>query len=247
MGDHLKHMHKEATRWRFVIEELSHHFPYAIFSVVLSIIAVGILSHVVIGKDGKALAHELFHGFHVLHLLFSGTGVVLMYRKYSSGIIGGVAVGLLVPTFFCTLSDVFIPYFAGQVLDLSISFHWCFRDHLFTVLPFLLVGVINGLVMSQNQSQRFYLLSSHFLHILISSMASILYLISFGLIQLWESINSIFIFLIAAVLIPCTFSDVIVPMWFARCSEGNGAAKGRQGCRSSCGDAIVGEKKHERN
>jgi hypothetical protein len=143
----------------------------------------------------------------------------------------------------------FIPYLAGQVLDLSISFHWCFRDHIFTVLPFLLVGIINGLIMSKNESQRFHIVSSHFFHILVSSMASILYLISFGLVHLWESINVIFIFLIAAVLIPCTFSDVIVPMWFARRSEnGNGGAvKDRQSCRSSCDDTVIGEKKHERN
>ncbi len=205
-----------------VKEELFCHLPYAIFSVAIALIFLSFLtnigSDVVGGHNHDSIAYRLFHNFHYLHLLFAGTGTILMFRKYSKSNLMGLFVGIIVPAVFCTLSDAILPYFGGKMVNLSMEFHWCFIYHLDTVLPFLLVGILNGWVMSQHEKSRqlFYSLGFHFFHIFISSMASILYLVSFGFSNWWEHMSFVFIYIIVAVLIPCTLADIVVPIFFAR-------------------------------
>ncbi len=196
-------------------EELLCHFPFAIGSVALSIIA---LSFMGLGAMDHHVMHTLFHSFHYLHLLFAGTGAVLVYRKYSSSILGALLVGIFVPVVFCTLSDSLLPFVGGYYLGLDMHFHWCFWSHLGSVLPFLFVGIINGFVMSGHSSsqQLFYSQGSHFFHILISAMASMLYFVGFGFSDWQHSLGFVFVFMLFAVLIPCTLSDVVVPMFFAK-------------------------------
>lgn len=116
-----------------VKEELLCHFPYAIFSVALSIIVLSLISYS--GLKIKE-SRQLFHSFHFLHILFSGTGAVLAFRKYSQNIFAALAVGTIVPAIFCTISDSLLPFLGGWYLNLGMHFHWCFFNHFFTVLPF---------------------------------------------------------------------------------------------------------------
>lgn len=191
------------------------HFPYAIISVALSIIFLSILTHQHFNSHD---AHKLFHVFHYLHLLFSGTGVILIFRKYSKNIPMALLAGIIVPAVFCTLSDSILPFIGGYHLGLDMHFHWCFIDHLGEVLPFLGFGIANGFAISSHSESRqmFYSAGSHFFHILISSMASILYFFSFGLENWYAHIAFIFVYLIGAVLIPCSLADIVVPMSFAK-------------------------------
>lgn len=209
---HSSHVHGEGLleHHHTVWAEILCHLPYAIFSVAISMVCLTFMTHVDPGR--------LFHNFHFLHLLFASTGTVLIFRKYSKNILLGLLVGFLVPALFCTFSDAVLPYLGGQCVGLDMHFHWCFLSHLDTVLPFLIGGMINGWVMSGHPSSRqlFYSLGFHFVHIFISSMASILYLVSFGFHDWWNQMGFVFIFLILAVLIPCTLSDIVVPILFAK-------------------------------
>lgn len=195
-------------------DELLCHFPYAILSVAISMICLSLMSN--IGSNLKTFKH-LFHDFHFLHLVFSGTGAVLIFRKYSKSIPWAMGVGFFVPAIFCTLSDSIMPYVGGKYLGLSMHFHWCFINHFSSVLPFLVVGILNGFVVSSHpiSKQIFYSTGSHFLHIFVSSMASMLYFVSFGFSNWHDHIGFTFLFLIGAVLIPCTLADIVVPMLFA--------------------------------
>lgn len=199
-----------------VMSEIFCHFPYAIFSVAISMIFLCILS--AFGTSYIETSYRLFHSFHFLHILFAATGTMLTFRRYSQNVVLGILVGFFVPAIFCTLSDAFLPYIGGTIVNLDMKFHWCFLSHLDTVIPFLVVGMINGWVMSSHAQSlhMFYSLGFHFIHIFISSMASILYLVSFGFSQWWAQMGFVFLFLIFAVLIPCTLSDIVVPMIFAR-------------------------------
>jgi len=47
-------------------------------------------------------------------------------------------------------------------------------------------------------------------------MASILYMVSFGFAKWYSQMGLVFILMILAVLIPCTLSDIVVPMMFAK-------------------------------
>lgn len=95
--------------------------------------------------------------------------------------------------------------------------HICFVSEIHKVLPFLLIGLLNGWVLSLHKKnmQSYYSIWSHFTHIFVSAVSSLLYMISHGFSE-WEShMGVIFIVLILAVVIPCTMSDVVVPLFFA--------------------------------
>lgn len=221
MDNHQSNLHEEAgvlEHHHTVLDEIFCHLPFAIFSVAFAMICLSLCSYPSSSTECSTLTYRLFHNFHYLHLLFAATGTVLTFLRFSKNIVLGAAVGFTVPAVFCTFSDAFLPYLGGKYINLSMHFHWCFLSHLDVVLPFLIVGMINGWAMSNHRLnyQLFFSLGFHFLHILISSMAAVFYLISFGFCDWWNHMGFVFIFLILAVLIPCTFSDIVVPMFFAR-------------------------------
>lgn len=201
-----------------VWNEILCHLPYAIFSVACAMICLSILNIVSFRPDYSAITSRLFHNFHFLHLLFAATGTMLTFRRFSQNPVLGLVVGFCVPTIFCTLSDAFLPYLGGILVHLPMKLHWCFFNHLDTVIPFLFVGVLNGWIMSHHatgNTKLFFSIGFHFFHIFISSMASILYLVSFGFSHWSNHMGFVFVFLITSVLVPCTLSDIIVPMFFA--------------------------------
>lgn len=216
-----------------ILSELIHHLPYAVFSLALGLIILSILD--VFGLNGHAAehahshthtmqgAHLLFHSFHFLHIIFAMTGCLVTFSRYSHNIIKGTVVAIISSLFFCTLSDVILPYLAGTVLGVHMHFHICLISELHNVIPFYLIGLINGLIMSKHDSaiKNMYSLGSHFVHILISSLASLFYLISEGFSNWYPQMGLLFLFLIIAVVIPCTCADVIVPIFFARPRKNN--------------------------
>ncbi|MCF7799699.1 hypothetical protein K9L05_00675 [Candidatus Babeliales bacterium] len=216
--DNHDHSHAILERHSNIKDEIYCHLPIAIFSVAFSMIVLSFLGYFDVSGSNLKGAHRLFHNFHFLHLLFAGTGTMLTFRRYSKNVGLGILIGFLVPAIFCTTSDALLPYVGGTVLGIDMELHWCFFHHIKTVSIFLIIGMINGWIMSGHDinKQLFYSQGFHFLHIFISSMASILYLVSFGFSDWHKQMGVVFIFLIAAVLVPCTFSDIVVPMIFAK-------------------------------
>lgn len=206
-------------------EELVHHFPYAIFSIAFGMIILSLLDYSRLGNlseiSNQACStgyHMLFHSFHFLHILFASTGAVITFSRFSKNIFKMILIGTISPAFFCMLSDVLMPYLAGELLGVNMSLHICFHRELHNVLPFLFVGVLNGYLLQFYNSEmlKFFSFGSHFAHILISSLASLFYMVSHGFSDWYPQMGLIFLFLIAAIMIPCTLSDVIIPMYFAR-------------------------------
>lgn len=199
--------------------ELICHLPYAVFSVA---IGLAILSFVSVAQESAEqfvkTSNILFHSFHFMHIVFAATGVLITYFRFSKNVVGALIVGTISPAIFCTLSDAVLPYIGGQMLGVHMNFHLCFLTELHNVIPFLLVGIVNGFVMSQHEQEKqgLYSLFSHFMHILVSALASLFYLVSHGFTDWYSSIGMMFLFLIVAVVVPCTLSDVVVPMIFAK-------------------------------
>lgn len=216
---HGHHSHEDGNleHHASIKDELVCHLPFAVFSVALAMACLSFVAFLDIDR-GMQLSYRLFHNFHYLHIVFAATGTTLMFMRYSSKKVVGILVGMIVPAIFCTLSDAFLPYLGGCVVGLDMHFHWCFVSHLDVILPFLLAGVVNGWAMSSHpiSTQLFYSVSFHFTHIFVSSLAAMLYLMSFGFYDWWKMMGFVFVFLIVAVLIPCTMSDIVVPMFFAR-------------------------------
>ena len=161
--------------------------------------------------------HMLFHSFHFLHILFAATGTIITFSRFSHSFWQALVVGTISPIFFCMLSDVLFPYLAGRLLGVDMELHICFHRELQNVIPFLGVGIFNGLVLRLHHSSmlRVFSLGSHFIHILISSLAALFYMVSHGFTNWYDSMGILFLFLVIAIVIPCTFSDVVVPMYWA--------------------------------
>ena len=213
---HNEHEHEEHSN--SLGHELLHHLPYAIFSVAVALV---VLSLVDSGSDSEQAldrADSLFHNFHFLHIVFASTGTVLTFLRFSSSVMTGFLIGIFSPALFCTLSDAILPYYGGRLLGVDMHWHVCFYSELPNVLPFLIVGVLNGVVMARHHYSKLatFSVGSHFIHILVSSLAASMYLLSHGFAHWSSQIGVVFLFLIVAVLVPCTVSDVVVPMLFAK-------------------------------
>ncbi|MDP3889201.1 MAG: hypothetical protein Q8Q25_01505 [bacterium] len=210
-----EHHHHEHT----ITGELICHLPYAIFSVALGLGLLSLISIANMGQDQITKSSNiLFHSFHFIHIVFAATGTLLTFLRFSRNTVKALIVGIFSPAIFCTLSDVVLPYLGGRVLGVNMHFHLCFYNELHNVVPFLFVGIFNGFVMSKHYQHRqgLYSLFSHAMHILVSSLASLFYLVSQGFTYWYTSIGVVFLFLVVAVVVPCSLSDVVVPMIFAK-------------------------------
>lgn len=219
MSNH--HHHGDAEHSHTLVGELLCHLPYAIYSVAFGL---GILSFVTYFSVGESVdticmrSDVLFHSFHFMHIVFAATGTLVTFFRFSKNKLRAILLGIISPAIFCTLSDSILPYIGGKMLGVDMHFHLCFVTELSNVLPFLIVGIINGFVMSQHEGDRqwLYAITSHAIHIFVSSLASIFYLVSHGCTDWYEIIGGVFVFLIFAVVVPCTLSDVVVPILVAK-------------------------------
>src|SRR5579872_127834 len=215
-----KHDHHQHT----VMGELLCHLPYAIYSVAFGLALLSFVTYFSFTDSPNIICQKadvLFHSFHFMHIVFAATGTLITFFRFSRNIFHAILLGIFSPIIFCTLSDSFLPYLGGRMLGVDMHFHWCFISELSNVLPFLFVGIINGFVMSghHHELQGSYSITSHAAHILVSSLASIFYLVSHGCVNWYVLIGPVFIYLIFAVVVPCTFSDVVVPMLVARAGK----------------------------
>jgi hypothetical protein len=153
-----------------------------------------------------------------MHIVFATTGTLITFFRFSKNVSRALLVGILSPMVFCVLSDAVLPYIGGRMLGVSMDLHFCFISEWHNVIPFLCVGLINGFVMRHHcdSEQASHGLTSHAMHIFVSSLASMFYLVSHGLADWYTQIGMVFLLLIVSVVIPCTLSDVVVPMFIAK-------------------------------
>jgi hypothetical protein len=208
-----------------LVGELIHHFPYAIVSLALGLVVLSFIDVVTV-KDAAAsaaISHNLFHTFHFLHLVFAVTGSLITFLRFSRNYLKAIIVSLTTALVFCTISDVIVPYLSGWLLNVHMHLHICLISELHNVIPFVLIGLANGLILSYHNTSlmKQYSLSSHFTHILISSLASLFYLTSEGLGNWYPQMGLVFVLQIIGVVIPCTLADVVVPLLFAKPRKDN--------------------------
>lgn len=208
-----------------IIKELVEHLPYAIFSVAFALVILSFTSFFMITQENCKLVISgtkiLFHSFHYMHLVFAATGTIITYFRFSKGYLKAIIIGTLCPAVFCMMSDALLPYLGARMLGVNMKLHICFVDDIYKVLPFLCIGILNGFIMSRHRTsmQSMYSVFSHSIHTLVSSLAATFYLVSHGFVNWYEHIGFVFVFLIIAVVLPCSMSDVVVPILFARAPD----------------------------
>lgn len=199
------------------------HFPYAIASVAFSLAVVGFISYMTLVNNTSSdlvcsSSGVLFHVFHFMHIVFAATGAMVTYFRFSKNVLKGLLVCSISTIVFCIISDVIIPYIGGQLMGETMQLHFCIVHEMHNIVPFLFAGLANGFIMSKHHlsKQLAFSLYSHFVHILVSSFASVFYLISQGCFDWYHQIGFVFIFLLVAVVVPCTLSDLVMPIVVAR-------------------------------
>jgi hypothetical protein len=207
---------KSENRWRHIIVELGAHLPYSIFGVIVGVIILGLLTFfAVILKVEDILpqaAEQLFHVFHPIHVLLSAIVTTAMFWKHERHFIKTLFVGFLGSITICGISDMLVPYFGGKVLATGMTLHICILEHPYIIIPFAVIGVLIGFLVpgAIEKSTEF----SHSIHVLVSSMASILYLVSFGIGEWIHMVGGIFLVTVIAVMLPCCLSDIAIPLFF---------------------------------
>ncbi|MBN2267157.1 MAG: hypothetical protein JW725_02330 [Candidatus Babeliaceae bacterium] len=205
-------------------QELICHVPYAAFSLAVGFIILSLINFwASLSLAAPRSLHTsylvLFHSFHYLHVMIAVTGSVITFFRFSNRLIVGVLVSIISPTFFCVLSDIMLPTLAGNLLGVPMKMHVCFftpHDTL-NVISFMLVGFLCGLaILAHGTWLRPIAITSHFLHVLAGACASMFYMVANGLYEWFRVMGPMLFFLFLAVLLPCTMSDLVVPIFCAR-------------------------------
>lgn len=198
---------------RHIRMELQEHLPYTIFSVAAGMVVLGVLTYIATLLKATEISQAtqgLFHLFHPIHLLLSATATTAMFWRYERRFIKAAVVGFIGAVGICGISDVIIPYVAGSLLGVRMHLHLCIVEHLMFILPFVIAGIFAGFVIPSTTEKS--TIFSHAAHVLVSAMASILYLVSFGLGEWIEVAGMVFVYMVLAVIIPCCMSDIVFPL-----------------------------------
>jgi hypothetical protein len=88
--------------------------------------------------------------------------------------------------------------------------HICLIEEPVMVFFFALVGTLAGFGAHRcfEKATQY----SHSFHVYVSSVASLLYLMSFGLAEWTHAVSAVFAITILAVMIPCCLSDIVFPL-----------------------------------
>ena len=205
---------KPEGKFKYVLVELGYHLPYSIFGITVGLIAMGVLSAFAILMSAESLlpraSSELFHVFHPAHVLISAVATTAMFFKHEKRIIKAAIVGFIGSVTICAVSDIFLPILGGFILGSNMVVHICAFEEPGLIIPFAVVGVLAGLLVTKSfEKSTEY---SHSAHVFVSSAASILYLIGFGLTDWIHAIGSVFVIIIVAVMLPCCASDIVFPL-----------------------------------
>ncbi len=202
------------SKLRYVLVELAYHLPYSIFGITAGLVAMGVLSFLAILMQAEALlpeaSIELFHVFHPAHMLISAVATTAMFYKHEKRIVKAVIVGFIGSVTICGISDIIFPFIGGLMLGQEMEMHICILANPNLVFPFLVVGVVAGLLLPQTSEKATQY--SHSAHVFVSSAASILYLVGFGFTDWIHAVGAVFIITIIAVMIPCCVSDIVFPI-----------------------------------
>lgn len=205
-----------------LLDELICHIPKALIALCIAFLFIVFFDTFISNIPGiitKSIYHNLFHICHYMHILCAAAVGILSFINISArSYILGAAFSFLTSILFCTLSDIIMPTVIGMFMGYNIDMHLCLLDlnDLMNVFIFSIAGIICGICILKNDKR---LISKninfmHLGHIFTGCLAAFSYILAQTSI-LWI-INAGFILLTIffAIVIPCTISDVIIPMIF---------------------------------
>ena len=193
---------------KHIAVEFFHHLPYSAIGVGAAFGIVLALEK--IGWEQTPLLQ--FHLTHPLHLFLSAIVTSAMFWKHEHKVAKGIIVGILGTIPLCTMSDIIFPFFGARLMGTTLPLHICLLREPVMVLSATGLGIAAGFLLVRwlDHITEF----THMLHVLVSSLASLLYLITFDQ-TLWQSaVAATFIITLIAVWVPCCLSDIVFPLAF---------------------------------
>ena len=219
------------SRWNLLVTEFAHHFPYTLVGSLVAMAGAWWFGtqqlHQSRADELFLQSRSLFHLFHPLHICLSAIATTSLFWRHERSVLRAAAVGLVGSVIPCGLSDYFFPYLGGRLLGQTMELHVCLFEHPQVFFPFLALGIIGGFWAEEHVTQSH--LFSHGAHVLVSSVASLLYLMSFGFTSWMADVRLIFpafLIVVLAVWIPCCVSDIVVPITAVRLPDGHPAHAG---------------------
>ena len=195
------------SKWKTILHELKHHLP---FTLGASLVAGGLIALIfVFGLESSGFFAKGFEFAHPIHVLVSAAATSAIYFKYKKSFLGSFLVGVFGAILVGSVSDIILPWLAGNLIFLQTSFHLPILENPILILGAGVVGSVMGI--------RFGMFKiNHSLHIFLSIAASLFYLLAFSsAVSLWVILLvSLIVFL--TVYIPCCVSDIVLPLMFIR-------------------------------
>ena len=189
-----------------IAKELKEHIPFTALGALTGIIITVII---VLGNVPSHVSNTIFYTLHPLHVLLSALVTTAMYVRYRKAKFWvAILIGWTGSIGIATISDAMIPYLGGSLLHAQMEFH----------VPFIKEWWINFLALGGiaigywKQTTRI----PHFGHVLLSTWASLFYIMAFGKAEWIPLLPFIFLFLFLAVWLPCCTSDIVYPLLFLR-------------------------------
>jgi len=207
-------MPENSNKPKYIATQLIFHLPFSVFGVMLALLSMGFLTFIAIIIRAEdmipAASQELFHVFHASHILISSVATTAMFRKHDNSIWKALIVGIAGSVLICGISDYYFPYIGGLFIESNMHLHICLIEEPMLVLSFAVVGTLAGLGAHRGFEKATQY--SHSFHVFVSSVASLLYLMSFGLVEWTHAIGAVFAITILAVMLPCCLSDIVFPL-----------------------------------
>ena len=207
-----------------VLIELVHHIRLSFFAVIVGMISLYFWP--MITKDTAVFwllgsqmldASDFFHIFHYPHITFAAAACFIVVFRYAHHYWLSLLVSFLFPTAICTLSDIILPYLGGNLLGVAMDLHVCVFCNTQAVALFLAAGILLGFAICFLDRSGKYLLkvglAIHFLHELVSAVASLAYMVGFGFYTWQNHLLMVLILMFFAVVVPCVISDFLMPVF----------------------------------
>jgi len=214
-------------RWRVLVTEFAHHLPYTIVSSLIAMGAVwyfGVTQLPKLTSAGHSPWEWSFHILHPMHVALSAIATTSVFWRHERKLLNALLVGFFGTVIPCGLSDYFFPFLGGRLLGQPVALHVCLVEEPRLILPFVGLGIIGGLLFEERLSGSSVF--SHGAHVFVSSLASLLYLVSFGFTGWLTDIHllfPVFLLVVIAVWIPCCLSDIVIPVGAAHTHSHGGS------------------------
>lgn len=196
----------------YVREEVIAHLPFTLFGML-----AGLLVVIFTGRFAVKFGEEEFHLAHFVHVFFSAAAGAAVFRSYRDSLWKGIPVVFVSSVSLCTLSDSLIPYWGLRIFGKGAAAHICFVEHPFLVSSFAAAGFVLGVV-----GIRFFRHCNrgfHLAHLLISTAASVLYMIAFAASVSVRDMAAVLATIFVSLAVPCLVGDVALPLCFVKMRE----------------------------